>query len=207
MKRSNMLYATLIALAVSACGGTSSTPAPETKSIELVQSRVMDATTPSDGSIVIAGYRANYTISKAQDTGVVTLTNKVTGAVSTYANPPLIKFVDKYTSFDVAGPAGQVYRLYQAAFNRTPDLPGLGFWITANQNGRDLLGIASDFIGSAEFITTYGTNVNDAAFANLLYNNVLHRAGEAAGVAWWEAALASGASRASVLFGFSDSAE
>src|SRR5471032_3660421 len=118
MKRSNMLYATLIALAVSACGGTSSTPAPETKSIELVQSRVMDASTPSDGSIVIAGYRGNYTISKAQDTGIVTLTNRVTGAVTTYLNPPLIKFVDKYTSFDITGAPGQVYRLYQAAFNR-----------------------------------------------------------------------------------------
>src|SRR5471030_1373345 len=96
MKRSNMLYATLIALAVSACGGTSSTPAPETKSIELVQSRVMDATTPSDGSIVIAGYRANYTIVKDYTDNVVTLTNNITGTATSYVNPMLIKFVDKY---------------------------------------------------------------------------------------------------------------
>src|SRR5476649_1551593 len=213
MKRSNMLYATLIALAlalalaVSGCGGTSSTPAPETKSIELVQSRVMDATTPSDGSIVIAGYRANYTISKAQDTGIVTLTNKVTGAVQTYANPPLIKFVDKYTSFDVVGPPGQVYRLYQAAFNRTPDLPGLGFWIYANQQGHDIYDIGNGFILSNEFVTNNGANTNNAAFINIMYEDVLHRTGDAGGVAWWNAALDSGASRPSVLFGFSDSAE
>src|SRR5471030_2610858 len=207
MKRSNMLYATLIALAVSACGGTSSTPAPETKSAELAQSRVMDASTPSDGSIVIAGYRGNYTISKAHDTGIVTLTNKVTGAVSTYANPPLIKFVDKYTSFDVVGPPGQVYRLYQATFNRTPDLPGLGFWIYANQQGHDIYDIGNGFILSNEFVTNNGANTNNAAFINIMYENVLHRTGDAGGVAWWNAALDSGASRPSVLFGFSDSAE
>src|SRR5471032_205125 len=207
MKRSNMLYATLIALAVSACGGTSSTPAPETKSIELAQSRVMDASTPSDGSIVIAGYRANYTISKAQETGIVTLTNRVTGAVTTYLNPPLIKFVDKYTSFDITGPAGQVYRLYQAAFNRKPDLPGLGFWIYANQQGHDIYDIGNGFILSNEFVTNNGANTNNAAFINIMYENVLHRTGDAGGVAWWNAALDSGASRPSVLFGFSDSAE
>src|SRR5471032_1125361 len=204
MKRSNMLYATLIALAVSACGGTSSTPAPETKSIELVQSRVMDATTPSDGSIVIAGYRGNYTISKAQDTGVVTLTNKVTGAVSTYANPPLIKFVDKYTSFDVAGPAGQVYRLYQAAFNRTPDLPGLGFWIDATEQGHTIQSIAGEFLTSSEFKTLYGDNSSADVFVTAMYTNVLHRTPDQDGYSWWVNAGNNGADRAGVVVGFSE---
>src|SRR5471030_2846220 len=207
MKRSNMLYATLIALAVSACGGTSSTPAPETKSIELVQSRVMDATTPSDGIIVIAGYRANYTIVKDYTDNVVTLTNNITGTATSYVSPPLIKFVDKYTSFDVVGPPGQVYRLYQATFNRTPDLPGFSFWIYANRHGHDIYDIGNGFILSNEFVTNNGANTNNAAFINIMYENVLHRTGDAGGVAWWNAALDSGASRPSVLFGFSDSAE
>ena len=207
MKRSNMLYATLIALAVSACGGTSSTPAPETKSIELVQSRVMDASTPSDGSIVIAGYRGNYTISKAQDTGIVTLTNRVTGAVTTYLNPPLIKFVDKYTSFDITGPAGQVYRLYQAAFNRKPDLPGLGFWINATENGHTIQSIASEFLISSEFKTLYGDNASADVFITAMYANVLHRAADPAGYQWWVNAVMGGADRGGVVVGFSESAE
>jgi len=182
------------------CGGDVAQTPPAPKSAMRM------AAAPS-AEIQIAGYRANYTISKARDTGVVTLANKLTKEVLTYQSPSLIKFVDSYTSFDVDGVAGQVYRLYQAAFNRQPDVQGLGFWIAANQNGRDLLGIASDFIASKEFADSYGANVSDTALIKLFYNNVLHRAGEASGVAWWEAAVAGGASRASVLHGFSDSPE
>jgi hypothetical protein len=36
---------------------------------------------------------------------------------------------DLNLAFDIAGNAGQSYRLYQAAFARTPDISGLSFWI------------------------------------------------------------------------------
>ena len=189
-----------VAAIVAGCGGDVAQTPPAPKSAMRM------AAAPS-AEIQIAGYRANYTISKARDTGVVTLTNKLTKEVLTYQSPSLIKFVDSYTSFDVDGVAGQVYRLYQAAFNRQPDLQGLGFWIAAYRNGRDLLGIASDFIAAKEFSDSYGANVSDTALIDLLYNNILHRAGEASGVAWWRAAMAGGASRAAVLYGFSDSPE
>lgn len=190
---------------LAACGSNTDSTAAGAPKVMQGGARLAASQGPSE--VVVAGYRANYTISKAQDTGIVTLTNKITNEVQTYQNPSLFKFVDMYTSLDVDGPPGQVYRLYQAAFNRTPDLPGLGFWIAANQNGRGLLGIASDFIDSAEFKRAYGANVSDTALINLLYNNILHRAGEPDGVAWWMAALANGASRPAVLFGFSDSPE
>ena len=35
----------------------------------------------------------------------------------------------KPLALDINGTAGQVYRLYQAAFDRKPDLVGLGYWI------------------------------------------------------------------------------
>lgn len=41
----------------------------------------------------------------------------------------------------------------------------------------------------------------------LLYNNVLHRNGETAGVRGWVDALNNGMTRAEVLFGFSESRE
>lgn len=117
-------------VAIAGCGSNADTVTHQGKTaVMLVQGgpRMTDATQPTE--IKVAGYRTNYTINKAQDTGVVTLTNKITNEVQTYPNPPLIKFVDTWVSFDINGPAGQVYRIYQAAFNRKPDLPGLGFWI------------------------------------------------------------------------------
>lgn len=197
------------------CGGS---PAPDVQNVPASIQRMMlgervvsgDAAqanpAPTD-TITIAGYRSNYTIVKDQTTNVVTVTNNITNVVQTYQNPNLIKFVDIYTSFDINGPAGQVYRLYQAAFNRKPDLPGLGFWIAANQNGRALLGVASDFIVSNEFKTMYGDNPTNLTLVNSFYNNVLHRDGEPAGVTWWVGQMAAGATANAVLFGFSDSAE
>jgi len=161
---------------------------------------------PTD-TVTIAGYRSNYTIVKDQTTNVVTVTNSITNAVQTYNNPQLIKFVDMYTSFDIDGAPGQVYRLYQAAFNRKPDLPGLGFWIYHNKNGMSITDISSNFIASDEFKSMYGATPSDSAFVDSLYQNVLHRVGEPAGVVRWQGILKQGTDRRYVLFGFADSNE
>jgi hypothetical protein len=137
----------------------------------------------------------------------VTLTNKLTGEAATYEGPGLIKFADTHVSFDIDGGAGQVYRLYQAAFNRQPDASGLGFWIKANHDGHDLVDIAGNFISSAEFIRLYGDNLPAASFIDHMYQNVLHRAGDPGGASWWTTQVNNGADRRAVLFGFSDSAE
>ena len=103
--------------------------------------------------------------------------------------------------------SAQVFRLYQAAFDRAPDAAGHMGWTAAIVEGRLTAGgVAKGFIGSAEFQTIYGTP-NDAGFVNLLYLNVLGRAADAAGRQYWLDALAGGASRAQVLLGFSDSQE
>lgn len=187
------------------CGGPPAADVPNAP--EPVQRTVLGGQPVSGEAITIAGYRANYAVVKDQATNVVTVTNTITNAVQKYSNPALIKFVDTYTSFDVDGAAGQVYRLYQAAFNRKPDLPGLGYWIAANQQGRNLLGIAGDFIASNEFKTMYGASPSHLQLIKSYYNNVLHRDGEPAGIAWWVAQMDTGADPAGVLSGFSDSAE
>lgn len=213
MKINHLLIYALLSVGLFGCGGSSqhqdaNTVPPAVQRMlsggapQVVQADAGDAT-----AVRIAGYRDNYTISRNQTTNVVTVTSKVDNSVATYQNPSLIKFVDKWTSFDIDGAAGQVYRLYQAAFNRTPDLPGLGFWIAANQNGRDVLGIASDFVVSAEFKTLYGDSPANLTLINAFYNNVLHRDGEKAGVDWWIAQMSNGAPANGVLFGFSDSPE
>lgn len=228
MKRSVMLVSALAAAILVGCGGGvgTDTQAPQA-SAQVIQGapaqppeikkmlmggtpRVMQgasAIVQNEDIVTIAGYRDLYTVSKDQQSGLVTVTQKLTGEQQTFKNPSLIKFFDYYTSFDTNGSAGQVYRLYQAAFNRKPDLPGLGFWIYAAANGRSLNEIADGFLNSDEFKRTYGATITDSVYVNQLYLNVLHRNGEDAGVKWWGQVLAGGTPRNSVITGFSESDE
>lgn len=122
-----------------------------------------------------------------------------------------LKFADAMVALDSLGPeglAGQAYRIYQAAFNRTPDMAGVGFWISTLDAGNSLYSVASGFTKSAEFATLYGTAPTNAHVVDLLYLNVLHRPGEAGGVAYWNNVLDKGIGDvAQVLAAFSESAE
>ena len=103
--------------------------------------------------------------------------------------------------------AAQVFRLYQAALDRAPDLAGHLGWTARLLAGTPLLSAITGFVGSAEFQRTYGATGN-ADFVTLLYNNVLDRAPDAGGLAGWTARLDSGGmSRAQVVLGFSESLE
>lgn len=191
----------LVLMMVGCGGGTDSARAPQAKApIRL------GAVAASTEQLLVAGYRANFVVVRNPD-GTVTISNKLTGEVVSKSGLKLIKFFDKYTSFDLAGPAGQVYRLYQAAFDRKPDLSGLGFWINATQNGASMRDIADAFISSEEFQLRYGKNVANDRFVTLLYNNILHRVPEQGGFDWWLDVVNKGAGRQDVLFGFSDSPE
>ena len=108
--------------------------------------------------------------------------------------------------FDEAGMGGYAYRLYKAAFDRTPDAKGLGDWIRYLDAGGSRDTVAQGFVQSFEFNTKYGM-LDNANFVQRLYNNVLGRDGEAKGFNDWFGALESGLSRSAVLQGFSDSPE
>ncbi len=101
---------------------------------------------------------------------------------------------------------GEIYRLYGAAFNRAPDAAGFEAWTAAIAGGQTLASTAAAFAGSAEFKSLYGT-LGNTQFVTQLYSNVLHRAADAAGLAAWTNLLGAGTSRATVLTGFSESAE
>ena len=109
-------------------------------------------------------------------------------------------------SNDIEGIAGKAYRLYKAAFDRKPDLKGLGYWIHEMDNGAELTGVASGFISSAEFQSRYGTT-SDTDFIRLLYENVLDRRPDPDGYAYWQQAMENGMSRESLLTYFSESTE
>ncbi len=118
-----------------------------------------------------------------------------------------LKFDDGALAFDITGNAGQVYRLYQAAFDRTPDVPGLSDWLRGMDAGLALQKVATGFIGSAEFQGLYGANPTNAQFINLLYANVLNRTPDQGGYDYWSDQMDLGLTRELVLIGFSESAE
>lgn len=118
-----------------------------------------------------------------------------------------LAFTDGTLAFDIDGNAGQAYRIYQAAFDRTPDTGGLSYWIKSMDAGTALADVAEGFVLSNEFTSLFGSNPIDEAFVGALYQNILGREGETAGISYWVDALENGTSRASILYGFSESAE
>ncbi|MFC0406608.1 SdrD B-like domain-containing protein [Roseomonas elaeocarpi] len=117
-----------------------------------------------------------------------------------------VHFVDGTLHLSVDSTAAQVTRLYDASLGRDPDQGGLNYWIGQLDSGRPLQDLADTFLTSPEFQARYG-NPSNQDFVQLLYENVLGREPDAGGAAYFNAALAAGASRSSVLLTFSESAE
>ena len=100
-----------------------------------------------------------------------------------------------------------IVRLYFAYFLRIPDYEGLMFWINAYNSGGSLEAISDFFAGSEEFQQHYGALSNEG-FVNLIYQNILGRAPDPGGYAFWVGELNSGRwTRGQVMIGFSESAE
>ena len=119
-----------------------------------------------------------------------------------------IQFADKSVALDIDGNAGQAYRLYKAAFDRTPDKAGLGYWINEMDHGASLQDVAQSFVSSAEFQTLNGSNPGNRDLAASLYQHVLGRAPDQAGLDYWTAQLDTHALKPNeVLASFSESAE
>ncbi|HEY4031848.1 MAG TPA: DUF4214 domain-containing protein [Caulobacteraceae bacterium] len=129
------------------------------------------------------------------------------GGTDFLANIQRIQFVDGYLATSPTDYAGQVYRVYEATLGRAPDPEGLATWVHALSSGTSLQTVVDGFVGSQEFQSDYG-NLSNSDFATLLYNNVLHRPPDDAGLAGWVSALNSGAdTRAQVVLDFSESQE
>ena len=83
--------------------------------------------------------------------------------------------------------------LYIAYFNRAPDAIGLNFWGTAYANGTSLEQMAAYFIDQDETRATYPTGTSDFFFVTSVYDNVLGRSPDLAGIDFWVDVLSSGA--------------
>lgn len=119
-----------------------------------------------------------------------------------------LQFADCGVAFDGDGVGGQAYRIYQAAFNRTPDANGVGYWFAVMDMGAPLAAIAQGFVASNEFRAAYGSAPTNAELVARFYQNLLHRPAEKAGYDFWLNVLDSkAASVTDVLSDISESRE
>jgi hypothetical protein len=154
--------------------------------------------------MVYGGMRADFSVKKTADGFSVSSG----GVVDTLSNIERLVFGDGAVALDIEGTGGQTYRIYQAAFARTPDLGGVGYWMSVMDGGTSLKTVAEGFVASKEFKDLYGAAPTNLEIVSRFYQNVLQRPGEQAGIDWWTGLLDSKTlTLADVLIGFSESAE
>jgi hypothetical protein len=117
-----------------------------------------------------------------------TLTDK-SGNVINVQGLERVAFADQTIALDVDGHGGAAYRLYQAAFNRTPDQGGLGYWIDVLDRGASLTSVAEGFVDSKEFHDAYRVGLSNRDLVTQFYHNILHRDPDAGGLDFWTGIL------------------
>ena len=158
---------------------------------------------------VFSGSRAQYTITNSS--GVITVADATASrdGTDTLRNTEQVKFTDYTLVFDLSSSQDLlVYKLYQAAYARTPDNSGFRFWAaSADANGTSALHLADSFLAAPEFTQRYGANPSNTAYATAMYTNVLGRAPDSAGLNFWVNALNNGEARDQLLVDFALSGE
>lgn len=198
----------LFASLLTACGGSSEP--------ELLKATLSQATMSATRSTVsvppprierFSGARSAYSITTSG--GLTEVTSKQTGLVSSLpVDIQRIAFADGTLVLDTEGSAGALYRVYRAAFGREPDAAGYGYWLALADQGVAVQAIAAGFVDSAEFRKLYGDRPGNAELLTRYYFNVLRRAPDPAGYAFWLDALNDHiATPVEVLAEISDSAE
>lgn len=184
-----------------ACGGD--TIATSDGAHRMSAARAQNAATV----VTFTGPAASYTIAATGGGFLITDTRGI-DAARTVGVTTRVRFADSSISFDVDGKAGQLYRLYKAALGRTPDAAGIGYWLGVLESGVPLSTVATGFLSSTEFKTLFGADPANNALVDAFYRNVLGRAGEQAGIAYWLKVLNDNlGTRSDVLVGFTDSPE
>ena len=161
-----------------------------------------------DGLDTLRAHRSRLDYDITQSGDGFLLHSRLSGDTTRLVNVERIAFDDGHVALDTEGAAGQLYRLYQAAFDRAPDPSGFGHWLGRMEAGDSLEQLAGYFVASKEFIDLTGAAITDRDFVAALYDNVLHRQPDAAGLDFWVGVLGRGAlERSELLVEFSESPE
>lgn len=157
-----------------------------------------------------SGPKSGYTITvDGINTATVSGPAYIGDGIDSLTNIERLKFSNGNVALDykdASGHGGEAYRLYLGVLGRTGEPSGLGYVINWLDQGASLENVASGFLNSPEFQSKYG-NTTQQEFINLLYQNILHRAPDAAGNAFINDWMNHGASRQEVVLGFTQSPE
>ncbi len=180
-----------------------------------------------------SGPRPEYTIDYTGNGQAIVTDNALSGpSAVTSINNEVLQFSDQ-PYFIESSDGSNIARLYSAGLNRIPDARGLFGWedlygnnVSASAKAQGVyvslaetsggfngtLSIADGIIDSPEFSAKYGA-LTSADFVTQLYQNVLGRAPDAAGLQGWLTWMSTGDatgtvySRGMVLVGFAESSE
>lgn len=160
--------------------------------------------------VVVNGKLTDYGVKVGSD-GTVTLSSTSSTAPGVVMAKDVTFFTDAdgKNSLTVTATETQAsaVRMYEALLGRSADQAGTHYWLdNVAVNGGNVTAIAGAFLASSEYQGKMG-GASDATFVQSLYQNMLGRSADAAGLAYWESALADGASRASVAVSIVGSAE
>lgn len=120
--------------------------------------------------------------------------------------PPAALIAFTLAGSDSARREARVARLYSAFFGRRADLAGLRYWADRLAAGASISVVAESFARSPEFRDRFGDGTH-AEFVELVYRNVLGRAPDQAGLAYWTDRIEAGRTRGWVMAAFSESPE
>ena len=106
------------------------------------------------------------------------------------ANATTIDEIRAATDYQATADAN-VLRLYHAFLAREPEAAGAVYWIGQSRRGLSLDDTAWNFSTSPEFFQKYG-NLDNGSFVAVVYQNVLGRTPDPAGLAYWIGTVNSG---------------
>lgn len=157
-------------------------------------------------TLLVGDSSRHFTIAASADS--VTITDKVgANGIDTLHGIETLRFADQAVDtawFTAAASLPQfqfvpLIEMYIAYFNRAPDAVGLDYWAAQLAGGMSLPQIAASFFVQPETAAQYPAGQPIETFIDAVYHNVLGRAPDASGKAYWIDQLAHGLSQPTFL--------
>jgi uncharacterized repeat protein (TIGR02543 family) len=111
-----------------------------------------------------------------------------------------------FTSAEFASSGLYIVKLYLGVLQRDPDYGGWFYWFNALHSGTPASAVVQNFVSSQEFVQRYGT-LSNTDFVTLVYQNLLGRAPDQAGLQYFVGLLNGGATQGQIFDQFVQSAE
>jgi hypothetical protein len=150
---------------------------------------------------IYAGSSKNYTVTVEPGSSTLTVRDKVGGeGIDTLSSVQQVEFLDRGLDpswFLKTASLPEIelldlIDLYIASFNRAPDILGLSYWGSRLEDGMSLGDIAKSFFTQPEMTATYSSAQSSPEFFTRIYENVLGRAPDMPGLAYWTDELDAG---------------